>query len=130
MNTIKVMQTLIFFFFKSSRGMSSFYIIFFSSILSIYIYIYILWFFMYFLKSNFHIWTIKLSLTIFYKIKKYAIIEIIVLNITHLSLIFLYYLVIYIVGAKAQICTLGSKLYLLIWIRPRRNKWLKKPQNK
>ena len=35
-----------------------------------------------------------------------------------------------IVGAKAQICTWGPEPYLLIRIRPRRNKWLKNPQNK
>ena len=53
MNTIKAMQTL--FSFKLSRGMSSSYVIFFSSTLLIFvnIYIYILWFFMYILKSNF-----------------------------------------------------------------------------
>ena len=39
---------------------------------------------------------IKLSLAIFNKIKKLAIIEIILLNVTHLFFIFLYYLVIYI----------------------------------
>ena len=39
---------------------------------------------------------IKLSLAIFNKIKKLAIIEIILLNVTHLSFIFLYCLVIYI----------------------------------
>ena len=49
MNTIKVVQTPIF-FFKPSRGMRYSYAIFFSSILLKKI---ILWFFMYFLKSNF-----------------------------------------------------------------------------
>ena len=39
---------------------------------------------------------IKLSLAVFYKIKKLAIIEIILLNVSHLSFIFLYCLVIYI----------------------------------
>ena len=51
----------------------------------------ILWFFTYFLKSNFLIWTTRLSLAFFYKTKK-----IILLNVTHLSLKFLYCLVIYI----------------------------------
>ena len=51
----------------------------------------ILWFFTYFLKSNFLIWTTRLSLAFFYKIKK-----IILLNVIHLSLKFLYCLVIYI----------------------------------
>ena len=50
-------------------------------------------FFMYFLKINFRVWTTKLSLAVFYKIKKLAIIEIILLNITHLSFIFFYCLV-------------------------------------
>ena len=84
------------FFWKPSRGMSSSCVIFFSSTLLIYIYIYILWFFMYFLKSNFRTWTIKLFLDVFYKIKKLAIIEIILLNVTHISLIYFYCLVIYI----------------------------------
>ena len=39
---------------------------------------------------------IKLSLAVFYKIKKLAIIEIILLNVSHLSFIFLYCFVIYI----------------------------------
>ena len=51
----------------------------------------ILWFFTYFLKSNFLIWTTRLSLAFFYKIK-----NIILLNVTHFSLKFLYCLVIYI----------------------------------
>ena len=50
MNTIKVVQTPIF-FFKPSRGMSSSSIIFFSSTLLKNNFI--LWFFMYFLKSGF-----------------------------------------------------------------------------
>ena len=88
--------------------MSSSYIIFFSSTLlihththththtHIYIYIYVLCFFMCFLKSNFRTSTIKLFLAVFYKIKKLVIIEIILLNVTHISLIFFYCLVIYI----------------------------------
>ena len=74
--------------------MSSSYVIFFSSILLKKKFI--LWFFMYFLKSNFCTWITKLSLAIFYKIKKLEVIEIILLNVIHLSLIFLYCLVIYI----------------------------------
>ena len=35
-----------------------------------------------------------------------------------------------IVGTKAQICTLGLKPYLLMWIYPRRSKWLKKSQDR
>ena len=46
--------------------------------------------------GNFVFTTTKLSLAIFYKIKKLAIIEIILLNVTHLSYIFRYCLVIYI----------------------------------
>ena len=43
MNIIKAKQTPIFFFLKPNRGMSSSYVIFFSSILlNIYIYIYIM----------------------------------------------------------------------------------------
>ena len=34
-----------------------------------------------------------------------------------------------IVGEKAQICVLGPKPYLLMWIRPRRNKWLGEAQS-
>ena len=36
----------------------------------------------------------------------------------------------YIVGAKAQICTLGLKPYLLMGIRLRRSRWLGRPQNR
>ena len=50
---------------------------------------------MYFLKINFRTLTTKLSLAIFYKIKKLAIIEIILLYVTHNSLIFIYCLVVY-----------------------------------
>ena len=53
MNTIKAMQTPIF-FLKPSRGMSSSYVIFFSFTLLKKKKKIILWFFMYFLKSNFH----------------------------------------------------------------------------
>ena len=34
-----------------------------------------------------------------------------------------------IMGTGAQICTLGLKPYLLIWVRPR-SKWLEKPKNR
>ena len=51
---------------------------------------------MYFLKSNFRTWTIKLFVAVVYKIKNLVIIEIILSNVTHHSLIFLYCLVIYI----------------------------------
>ena len=47
-------------------------------------------------KKQFRTWTTKLSLAVFYKIKKLSIIEIIFLNVTHLFLIFLYCLFIYI----------------------------------
>ena len=82
-------------FLKPSKGMSSSYVIFFSFTLLKYIYIYIM-VFQYFLNNNFRTWTTKLSLAVFYKIKKFAIIEIIISNVTHLSFIFLYCLVIYI----------------------------------
>ena len=65
---------------------------------------------MYFLKSNFRTWTTKLSLAVFYKIKKLAIIEIILLNVTYLSLIFLYCLVIYIL-----FCSIIFKQWI-IWL--------------
>ena len=79
--------------------MSSSYVIFFSSTLLkyIYIYIYILWFFMY-----------------FYKIKKFAIIEIILFNVTHLSFIFLYCLVIYIYIYIYCFVSIISKMWI-IW---------------
>ena len=47
-------------------------------------------------KNSYINYQIKLSLAIFNKIKKLAIIEIILLNVTHLFFIFLYYIVIYI----------------------------------
>ena len=78
--------------------MNSSYVIFFSYTLLKYIYTYI-WFFKYLKKKkkNSYInYQIKLSLAIFNKIKKLAIIEIILLNVTHLFFIFLYYLVLYI----------------------------------
>ena len=62
-NTIKVVQTPIYIFFKSSRGLSFSYVIFFSSTLLKKI---ILWFFMYFLKSNFRTWATKLSLAFYF----------------------------------------------------------------
>ena len=34
-----------------------------------------------------------------------------------------------IVGTGAQICMLGLEPYLLIWIHPRRSKWLENPQD-
>ena len=34
-----------------------------------------------------------------------------------------------IVGTSAQICILGFKPYLIMWIRPRRSKQLDRPQN-
>ena len=77
MNTIKAVQTPIYIYIyilKPSRGINYPFVIFFSStLLKFY---FILWFFMYFLKSNWRTWTTKLSLAVFYKIKKLVIIEI------------------------------------------------------
>ena len=92
------MQTPIFFSFKAEQRYE-FFLCYFLLLyfVKIYIYTYI-WFFKYLKKKkNSYInYQIKLSLAIFNKIKKLAIIEIILLNVTHLFFIFLYYLVIYI----------------------------------
>ena len=102
MNTIKAMQTLFFifiFYFLSRVELWAFLMLFSSSILC--------------LKKNyfmvFHLFFFKLA--VFYKIKKLAIIEIIILNVIHLSFIFFYCLVIYIYCFVSII----SKQYI-IWL--------------
>ena len=68
MNTIKAVQTQIYIFLKPSKGISTSFVIFFSFTLLKFFFLFYR-FFMYFLKSNFRTWIIKLSLAVFYKIK-------------------------------------------------------------